>query len=61
MDTKTATNILIQAATIGQAKGAYDLQSAKMIALAVEILTPKPEPVVEPVVDEPKDGTPISA
>ena len=61
MDTKTAINILIQAAVIGQAKGAYDLQSAKMIALAVEILTPKPEPVVESVVDESKDGTPISA
>ena len=38
MDTKTATNILIQAAAIGQAKGAYTLQDAKNIALAVEVL-----------------------
>ena len=57
MTNEQATNILIQAAVIGQAKGAYDLQSAKMIAVAVEVLTPKPEPV-----EAPKDetDTPVS-
>ena len=58
MTNEQATNILIQAAVIGQAKGAYDLQSAKMIAVAVEVLTPKPEPVVEAPKNE--VDTPVS-
>ena len=60
MTNEQATNILIQAAVIGQAKGAYDLQSAKMIALAVETLAPAPVKTVETPVEEAKDETPVA-
>lgn len=43
MDKDKAIDVLIAAATIGQKAGAYDLQSAKYIAFAVETLSPSPE------------------
>lgn len=43
MKEQDALNILVQAVHIGQTKGAYNLQEAKLIAEAVEVFVKKPE------------------
>ena len=46
-----AISVLIQAAKIGQAKGAYSLEDAAMIADAIAALAPQ-QPQAEAVVEE---------
>lgn len=49
MTKEQAIELLIQAVQIGQQKGAYNLPSAKLIAFAVETLSPNPSAVQEEV------------
>lgn len=57
MTKEQAIELLIQAAQIGQQKGAFDLSSAKLIAFAVETLTPVPEKVENIVVEDKVEDT----
>ena len=43
MDIQKSLQVLIQAAQIGQTKGAYSLTEAKIIAEAIEVFQKKPE------------------
>lgn len=56
MTQEQALGLLIQGITVAQAKGAFNLQEAKLLAEAIEIFTKKPEEKVEEVkeVDEEK-------
>ena len=58
MNQEKALNILVQAVQVGQAKGAYNLQEAKIIAEAVEVFTKKPEDA-EHKTEEKKDESPV--
>jgi hypothetical protein len=63
MTKEQSLQILIQAAQVGQAKGAYTLQEAKLIAEAMETFIPKLEkpPVAEQgTKEEPKNDTETS-
>ena len=55
MKQEQAIEILLGAARIGQSRGAYTLEDAKIIAMAVELLTPKKEAVKEEVKEEVKE------
>lgn len=54
MDPNQAISVLIQAAYDGQAKGAYTLQQATVIAKAIETLT------TPPVQEEPITNGPLA-
>lgn len=41
MKNEEALNVLLTAVRIGQSKGAYSLEDARVIAVAVEMLSPK--------------------
>jgi hypothetical protein len=55
MEQKQAIQVLIQAVNVAQLKGAFNLQDAKMIALAVEAFTTEPQPAKEDAKEEPKE------
>lgn len=44
MEKENAIKILIEAAKIAQAKGVFDLPSAKVVAVAVEVLSVEENP-----------------
>lgn len=52
MNKEQAIEVLIQAAQLGQQKGAYDLAAAKVIAFAVEALTPQKEQLTGAMIPE---------
>ena len=41
MNQTQAVNVLIQAARIGQSKGAYTLEDAEMVSKAIKVFVPK--------------------
>lgn len=51
MNKEEAIKVLIQAAHLAQAKGAFSLENANVVAIAVGVLTPKEE---IPQEDKPK-------
>lgn len=55
MEKEQAINLLIEAVKVAQTHGAFDLPSAKLVAVAVETLSPASEPPkVEPEEKESK-------
>ena len=57
-----AVGVLIQAVKIGQAKGAFSLEDASLIALAIKALVPEqPELEGEPSAEEPVQAEGVDA
>ena len=48
MDQQVALSVLVQAAQVAQAKGAFSLQEAGVVAEAVAAFTPKETPQASP-------------
>jgi len=53
MNQEQALGVLVQAAKVGQSKGAYSLEDAEVIAKAIRVFTP-PEPKPEAPAGEKK-------
>jgi hypothetical protein len=49
MNQEQALGVLIQAAKVGQSKGAYSLEDAEVIAKAIRVFTPPADPKVAEV------------